>query len=319
MAGEYQKQQAASDRGKGKRKKRTRHKRGASHTLGVTIFIVSCIAALAIVYFALLVDKVEVQGSINVSAESILEASEIKPGQHMFLIDEKAARFAVLSNPYIESFEVVREYPHTVILRVKERVSRAIIADSSGDSVLIDEKGAVLSIGAPEDDSLVMVYGMGNAGYTLAQNIDTGTDFQAEALVQILAAVEQAGLTKDVQSINMANTLSIELIMREGFYVRLGAPDELADKLTDLSVVLKELRKTGSSSGIIYLAARGGPVFSPNDTPIEAAASPEPDETPDPEASPTPDASLDPEASPTPDASLDPGVSPTSEGDPFSG
>jgi len=309
MAGEYQKSQAASGRGKGKRKKRTRPKKGASHTLGVMIFIVSCIAALALVYFALLVDKVEVQGLISVSAESILEASEIKPGQHMFLIDDKAARFAVLSNPYIESFEVVREFPHTVILRVEERVPCAIIADSSGDNVLIDEKGAVLKIGVPEDDSLVLVYGMGNSGYTLAQSIDTGTDFQAETLVDILAAVEQAGLTKDVQSVNMANTLSIELTMREGFIVRLGTPDGLADKLIDLSLVLKELRTTGKSSGIIYLAARGGPVFSPfeSDTPIESTASPEPDATPDPEASPTPD------------ASLDPGVSPTPEGDPFSG
>ncbi|HWS29646.1 MAG TPA: FtsQ-type POTRA domain-containing protein [Clostridia bacterium] len=312
MAGEHQKSQAASGRGKGKRKKRTRPKRGASHTLGVMIFIVSCIAALAIVYFALLVDKVEVQGATSVSVESILKASEIKPGQHMFLLDEKAARSAVLSNPYIESFEVVRDFPHTVILRVKERVPRAIIADSSGDSVLIDEKGAVLSIGAPEDDSLVLVYGMGNAGYTLAQNIDTGTDFQAEALVNILATVEQAGLTADVKSINMANTLSIELTMREGFLVRLGAPDELADKLTNLSLVLKELRATGKSGGIIYLAARGGPVYSPveSDTPSDT-------EPADPNASPDPNATDDPGVSPSPGGS--PEVSPTLEDDPFSG
>ncbi len=307
MAGEYQKTQAASGRGKGKRKKRTRSKKGASHTLGVMIFIVSCFAALAIVYFALIVDKVEVQGTISVSAGSILEASNIKPGQHMFLLDDKAARFAVLSNPYIESFEVVRDFPSTIILRVKERVPRAVIADSSGDSVLIDEKGAVLNIGETIDDSHVLVYGMGNAGYTLGQTIDTGTDFQAETLVQILAAIEQAGLTKDVQSINMANTLSIELAMREGFLVRLGAPDELTDKLYDLSLVLEELRATEKSGGIIYLAARGGPVYSPSEAPIEATGSPGPDVSDNPEVSPTPDVSPSPEVSPTP------------EGDSFSG
>ncbi|MEN6471505.1 MAG: FtsQ-type POTRA domain-containing protein [Clostridiaceae bacterium] len=298
MAGERSLKTGAPKKSRGKRKK-TRPGKGAGHALGIAIFVVSCAAALMIVYFALLVDKVEVQGCHTVSAESVLNASGIRAGQHMFLLDESGARAAILSDPYVESMELVREFPDTVILRVVERTARAIIADPSGDSVLIDGKGAVLRIGAQTDDALMLVYGMGNAGYTLGQSIDTGTDFQATSLVSILGAVDAAGLTGEVLSVNMANALSIELSLRSGYLVKLGQPDSLSDKLFNLSAVLKELKAEGKTGGVIYLAARGGPVYSPEETPETAVPqdTPDPGTTPDPDASPSPGES--PEPSPT--------------------
>lgn len=299
MAGELSRKTAVKS---GKKKKYARRKKEAGHALGVMILVVSLAASLLLVYFVLLVDKVEVQGSRSIDAESILTASGIAPGQHMFLLDEGAARAAILSNPYIESFEIVREYPDTVILRVKERVPRAVIADSAGESVLIDEKGAVLSIGAPPDEALVLVYGMGNAGYTLGQSIASDADFQATSLVAILDAVERAGLTGEVSSINMANALSIELSLRAGYLAKLGQPDGLVDKLMNLSSVLKQLKATGKTGGTIYLASRGGPVYSPED---EQENPPLPEDTGEP----------DPTGSPEPGAS----PSPTPEDEPFSG
>ena len=305
MAGERSKN-AAPKKGAGKRKRRTRPRKGAGHALGVMIFAVSCVAALAIVYFALLVDKVEVRGCLGINPETILAAAEIRAGQHMFLLDESGARAAVLSDPYIESFELEREFPDTVILRIVERTPRAVIADSAGDSVLIDGKGAVLKIGARADDSLVLVYGMGNAGYTLGQSIDTGTDFQATSLVAILEAIEAAGLTGEIQSVNMANSLSIELSLRSGYLVKLGQPDSLPDKLDNLSAVLKELKAGGKTGGVIYLAARGGPVYSPAEAP---EATPLPEDTDDPDATDDPNASPEPEGSPEPSSTPKDGFS----------
>ncbi len=315
MTGERSKKTAASRRGKGKRKKKARSAKNAGHALGVMIFAVSCIASVLLLYFVLLVDKVTVEGSALVSAETILNASGIRAGQHMFLIDEAGAKTAILNNPYIDSVEVVRDYPDTVIVRIQERVPCAVISDSAGDSVLIDHKGNVLKIGAQPDDALVTVYGMGNAGYTLGQSIDTGVDFQAAALVSILQAVESAELNAEIESINMANALSIELTTHGGYLVKLGQPDSLSDKLQNLSAVLKELHAEGKSGGTIYLAARSGPVYSPVEEPSntmlsEETVPPESGETPNPEDTPYP--------SSTPGESAVPST--TAEGgDPFSG
>ncbi|HMM30377.1 MAG TPA: FtsQ-type POTRA domain-containing protein [Clostridia bacterium] len=315
MAGERSTKTAASGRGKGKRKKKARSAKGAGHALGVMIFAVSCIASLLLLYFVLLVDKVAVEGNAQVSAESILSASGIRSGQHMFLIDEAGAITAILNNPYIDNVEIVRDYPDTVVLRIAERKPCALISDSAGDSVLIDHAGNVLSIGTQLSDTLITVYGMGNAGYTLGQSIDTGVDFQAAALVSILQAVENAGLTEEIKSVNMANALSIELMTHSGYLVKLGQPDTLLDKLENLSAVLKKLQAEGKNGGTIYLAARSGPVYSPAEEPSgtalpENTVLPESGETPNPEdtlqASPTPGES--PQASPTPE-----------NGDPFSG
>ncbi len=290
---ELRRKKTAASGGKTRKpKKRARPRKGAGHALGVMIFIVSCAAALLLLYFALLVDELEVEGNTSVSSESILAASGLEAGQHMFLLDEKSAVASILSNPYLDSVEIVRAYPDTVILRVVERVPRACIASSTGDGVVIDHEGNVLTIGA-QDGSLILVYGMGNAGYTLGRNIDESAEFQAATLVSILHAVENAFLTNEVESVNIANALSIELSLRTGYLVKLGQPDSLEDKFLDLAATLKELQKKGLTGGTIYLAARGGPVYSPEDAGDvelppdgEISGSPEPEQSPEPTQTP---------------------------------
>ena len=223
----------------------------------------------------------------------------------MWLAKLGAAKAAVEADPYIESLEITRVYPDRLVLRVTERVEKAVILGLNTHAV-IDGEGYVLSIGTRASyEGLLKVYGTGAGGYHVNQRLGEESDFHSRTLVTLLAALEQAELMDVVETLDISNPLSVTMTTFDGLTVHLGQPDNAEEKLNNFRIVLPKLIEAGyNKSGTLDLSARGSPVYSPPDFstahPGDPEGSPEPGQTPDPDATPGPNASPRPGVSPSP-------------------
>ncbi len=101
-------------------------------------------------YFA--VKQVRVENPDRVSAEEILEASDIKTGDNLFDLELHMIGRKIEEKPWIARAEVERIFPDQVVIRVVERQARAIIdldylyyVDAGGDIFKMLEAGDALN------------------------------------------------------------------------------------------------------------------------------------------------------------------------------
>ncbi len=101
-------------------------------------------------YFA--VKQVRVENPDRVSAEEILEASDIKTGDSLFDLELHMIGRKIEEKPWIARAEVERIFPDQVVIRVVERQARAIIdldylyyVDAGGDIFKMLEAGDALN------------------------------------------------------------------------------------------------------------------------------------------------------------------------------
>lgn len=286
-------------------KRRRERRKRMMRFLSAATFVVILIAALLLTYFILIIDRIEVYGCERFTEEEIISASGLRTGQHMWLAKLGAAKAAVEADPYIESLEITRVYPDRLVLRVTERVEKAVILGLNTHAV-IDGEGYVLSIGTRASyEGLLKVYGTGAGGYHVNQRLGEESDFHSRTLVTLLAALEQAELMDVVETLDISNPLSVTMTTFDGLTVHLGQPDNAEEKLNNFRIVLPKLIEAGyNKSGTLDLSARGSPVYSPPDSsaahPGDPEGSPEPGQTPDPDATPGPNASPRPGVSPSP-------------------
>jgi len=139
----------------------------------------------------------------------------------------------------------------------------------------------VLSIGSSSDLSkLIQVMGVSVTGYQVNHSIAASTDFQVQALLSLLRALQEMDMLHEVAFADISNPLRSWLMTRDGIQVVLGQPDELTDKLAWMQDTLPSLRASGVTSGTLDVSARGGAIWSPdkNNQPEPEQAAPEDDD-----------------------------------------
>lgn len=100
----------------------------------VTVAILSMVAAIA--YFAaqmlfasdyFKVELVRVENNRRISSEEILALSDINPGTNIFDLDLGRISTRIEENPWISTAGVRRLFPNQLVIRVAERIPKAIV------------------------------------------------------------------------------------------------------------------------------------------------------------------------------------------------
>lgn len=90
------------------------------------------------------IKRIEVAGSNVVPNEEIIKLSGLSAGTNIWVINEKDAKEKMKSHPMIESVEIKRKLPQTVVINVKERnVVGFVKSDSEFNPVL--ENGMIVT------------------------------------------------------------------------------------------------------------------------------------------------------------------------------
>ncbi len=279
------------------------------------------VGVLLILYYWLLIDRIEVRGNETLERADVLSTAGINVGEHILAVNTGEARKKLLENPRIKSVAIHRVYPDQLVMELVERQPVAAIA-GGGSYAIVDEEGYVLSIG-PDNQDLPAVYGMGSSGFQLGEPLGDLEDFNSNILLRMLEALENAGVLGDMARLDITQPLNVTMTTLDGYTVLVGQVENLDEKLANLSLVLAKLKALGYSGGEINLAVQGDPVYSPPGAEPAATAEPastaEPEDDSRPAQSPEPDQSPGPSPGPSPSPSQAPSRPPAEDGDNFSG
>ncbi len=202
--------------------------------LAVTSSVVGFLALVAGIVLSPLMtlDEIVVTGLESVSEEVVAGAVKEQVGTPLALIDYDAMEKRLGGVVQIQSFATELRPPHTLVIRIVERVPIGAIASDSGWDV-VDAAGVVLSssVAAPKAFPRLNIEGVDSAGFT--------------AVVRALLALPPS-LRGDVATISAETRDTVRLVLR-------GVPHEIrwgSDELSTLkAAVLERALEIASEKG----------------------------------------------------------------------
>jgi cell division protein FtsQ len=192
------------------------------------VVVVVVIVAALVVYVSPLfhVRSVEVEGTRNLSADEVQEASGVREGESLVRLDTGAAASRVSGLPWTDSVTVSRSWPSTVHISVTEHEAVGVI-DDGGQPAVVDRQGRVFLRGVTLD----------GVKPVKARVDDSGA---VGAAAKALAAVSDLdrGLYDQIESVDAPGGSDVRLLFPEGREVYWGSGDRAPEKAEATRIVL---------------------------------------------------------------------------------
>jgi cell division protein FtsQ len=200
------------------------------YVVSALLLLVLVVGGLVTVYFsgALAVDGVEVTGESTLSEDDVRAAARVPLGEPLARIDLDQVRSRVEGLAVVRSVEVSRQWPHEVLITVKERTPVAVV-DVAGRLRGLDEEGVVFGTFAKAPAGLPRV------------RTDALTSGEAlREAAQVVAALPR-GLAARVDHVKVDTVDAINLVLKSGIEVRWGSSAQSEEKARVLDkLVLQE-------------------------------------------------------------------------------
>jgi cell division protein FtsQ len=204
---------------------------------GVVLLLVAAIAVVASPIFD--VREVRVQGAVYTDAAVVQEVVDSLEGEPVLLVDTEAAQRRLAEVAWVERVTVVSDFPHTVVIDIRERKPVAVFQGSDQQYRVIDTQGRVLDVLAGRPVAYPLVTG---------RHPDTprgqyaGVPYAAAGRLVLALPPEIRSLLVDMGLDSGTGLLSLRLRVSGDsvIEVRLGDESALDDKLARL---LQQVRR----------------------------------------------------------------------------
>lgn len=259
-----------------------------------SIILLLVVSAAVVFSFTMLfhIEKIEVQGNSRYASQNIIDKTEIKIQDKLFLSNTGKAEEAILEAfPYIKEVKVKRAFPSGIVINVTETYA-AFAIEYEGKLSLLDPDGRVLETGIGDPpDGLPVITGLEITDITPGQDIQFKEENIAACLRKITAAVNGCEIRKsdfitestplsergDIEIIDMSDTLNITLIFDGRLNLELGMPTDLEYKLQFAKSAIDKLAE--DARGTLNLSVLKKATFSPDRSHPELPTQPEQGET----------------------------------------
>ena len=206
-------------------------------------------------------DGTAVQEAAGYTSDQILQALGVQLEENIFSFDPAAKQAALEKQfPLLESIQVVREYPNTVVVKVTEAVPAYAMQTKSGWLTLSDNF-KILACDSAQPTGLKTLYGGepvsvqpgDQLDFELPQTADSAAsdasgasseaqepqeDGRLAALAELQAKLEEYGMLDDVTRIEFADTDQMAFLYQDRISVLLGTLNDLDYKLDRARYVL---------------------------------------------------------------------------------
>ena len=204
--------------------------------IAVVLIAIGAIAVFASSVFD--VREVDVQGAVYTDPDVLDSVIADLRGEPVLLVDTKAAEERLEAVPWVESARVSTDFPHRVLIDIRERRPVATFQGGDGQYRIIDSQGRVLDVIAGQPADYLLITG---------DHPDTergqfaGAPYAAVAELVVSLPPEIADITSTVGVDPATGTLTMVLASdaEGGVSVRLGDSQNLDEKLARL---LKQVR-----------------------------------------------------------------------------
>ena len=191
------------------------------------------------------VSNIEVNGTKKYTADKVVSVSGIKTGDNLIFIDAKAAAVQIKTSlPYLSDVQIEKIIPNKVSINVTESQPMAVIS-FNGAWWLIDQTARVLdktNSGTASDK--IEVTGVSATAMTVGKQIvvDDSEKTKLQYLVNVLSAIENTDIMRDVGMIEMSNIGNIRFTYMGRFTVILGNGENTDYKLNLMQNIIKQLK-----------------------------------------------------------------------------
>ena len=247
------------------RRKTNRRRRGRSGFLYKLLSVLLiCAAIIGAMTLFFRVEEIVVTGQRRYTAEEIREASGVEPGSNMYLLNKyDIVRAITGALPYIEDIRVNRKLPDTLLIEVHES-GRPFALVQDGSAWLISGSGKIVEQ-RPEKDA--GQYGLISGCELLAPSVGTSlalaTEYasQQASLLDLIAALDAAGLTENVDGIRLDELSYLKMDYIGRFTVRMAYGADYEWELEKLTATLAKEQIQSNMTGTIDLRLKSEEVF----------------------------------------------------------
>ena len=239
-----------------------RHRRGSFGFLyKVLSMLVICGAIIAALTLFFRVGTIVVTGQERYTEAEVIAATGVEQDDNLFLLNKYTVANNILAElPYIEEIRINRKLPDTLLIEVKECGDPlAVIQD--GFAWLVSPGGKIVEQrGASEAGDCPVISGCQLLAPTVGTPLALATEYatQQQSLLDLLAALESAGMLDQVEGIHLED-LSV-LVMDYGgrFSVEMPYGADYPRKLRALQAVIDNLET--NQTGTVQLTWDNGEV-----------------------------------------------------------
>jgi len=221
------------------KKKWRRKSKSAAIYIPVGIFIVLVLTVSGMSVF-LRIMEINVTGGTMYSADSVIMASGISPGDNLLFIDTDAAvRRIRTAMPYINDVVIEPSPPDKINIHLTESVAVAVVNHRNG-VLLIDSSGRVLGQSETTPKGLIEIRGFtptdAEVGVRLRAAPDSET--QLRHMTEVLTAFESEQVLSSVPYLDVSNIAYISFGYTGRYTVVLGGSGNAAYKLNQLTTII---------------------------------------------------------------------------------
>ena len=262
-----ERKQITPDQERRRANRRQRIIRAAGRVLFLVILVAAAICALTIFFK---VKTISVEGAMRYREEEIVAGMGVKQGDNLYLWNKVKVSDRLLHDfPYLESVQIRRRLPDTLMVTVTE-CSGAVAVPSGTGYCYLSEQGKVLEL-SETDGGLATVSGVTLEDAEPGELVERAQDAHVDALLEVLQTLDAAGMLDGLRFINLTDLTDIRIGYEGRFDIRVGTLDGLSYRIRFAQTVIGE-RLSPSDIGRLYWDDQNRLHFVP-DTAENVAAS----------------------------------------------
>lgn len=219
--------------------------------LSVAVICTAIVLALTLFFR---VETITVSGQRRYTEDQVREASGVKSGDNLYLLNKHdvAARISQ-ALPYVESIRINRKLPDTLLIEVREcGPPMAVIQD--GYAWLISPQGKILEqLEESAAGEYARISGCQLLAPAVGDSVALATEYSAQqaSLLDLLEALEEAGLTEQVDGIRLDDLSCLNMDYAGRFTVRMAYGADYVRELQKLTAVLSKEEIQSNMTGTI--------------------------------------------------------------------
>lgn len=204
---------------------------------GVLLVAIAAVAVFASSIFD--VREVSVQGAVYTDPAVLQAVIDDLQGEPVLLVDTAAAQRTLEAVPWVESARVATDFPHRVVIDIRERVPIATFQGGDDQFRVIDLQGRVLDVLAGQPIDYLLVTG-DHPDTARGQFAGAPYAAVAELVSSLPPEIRDVTLSVGVDASTGTLTMVLANDQSDGVAVRLGDEQALDEKLARL---LRQVRK----------------------------------------------------------------------------
>ncbi len=233
-------------------RERSPRSRGFLAKLLTLVAIVAAAVFGVTVFFQ--VNTFEIHGVENYSEDAVIIASGIELGQSILLVDKSKVASRINTRlPYVQSVQIERRLPGTVVITVTEGKAAASVRSEYDEYWLIDDKGKLMEqVNEDRAASVTQISGVSALLPVAGDQIRLSQEDQQrlDVALELLQQLERYDLAGRIVSIDVTQLYNIVMYYTDQFEIQLGSTEELDYKIKYLAYALESL---DGKSGLIDL------------------------------------------------------------------